>query len=91
MHRFIRKMPALIVLGLGLVLVGWGPYSLVANMQPPQPANGGQVHFLCPPNLAEWLGLGSDQDWHQSAAAVLVGGVAVSLAWVSLRQEAKAQ
>jgi hypothetical protein len=84
MRHLLRNAPALVVLGLGVMLIAWVPCSLGTSLLPPGVAKNDEGFRLCPPSLT---GLGSTADWQERAAAFVVGGAAVAFAWLNLRQQ----
>jgi hypothetical protein len=83
MLRTIQKLPAIIVLALGLILVMWGGYSFFKVVQP-QPNAGNESPRLCPPTIAELIGMDSAGDRLQGAVVAGIGGVAIWLLLQSL-------
>ena len=89
MRPFIQRLPAAIVLALGLVLVGWGAYSLF-RVTPAAPTAEGETPRLCPPTVAELLGVDSADERLQGLMVAGIGGVVILLAGYSLRHHEKA-
>ena len=79
MRALIQRLPAAIVLALGLVLVGRGGYSLF-RVTPAAPKAEGETPRLCPPTVAELLGVGSADGRPQGLVVAGVGGVVILLA-----------
>ena len=89
MRAFIQRVPAAIILALGVVIVGWGGYPLF-RVTPPAPKAEGETPRLCPPTVAELLGVDSADERLQGLAVAGIGGVVILLAGYSLRHNEKA-
>jgi len=89
MRHTFQKLPAAIVLALGLTLLVWGDYSAFRVRQP-EPRAENETPRFCPPTIAELFGVDSGSDRVQGLVVAGIGAVAIWLALHSLRQREEA-
>ena len=88
MLRFIRKLPALFVLVIGVIVVTWGAYAAFHLPQPPPATEYGVIH-LEPPTVGKLLGIEPDDGRVQGLVGIVVGSAAIALSVFVLRQESE--
>jgi hypothetical protein len=88
MRRIIQKLPAMLVLLIGTIVIVWGACVVFKRPQPEPAPQGGTTRFE-PPTIAEMIGIEPGGEKLQGLFAIGVGGVAVLLAVFVLRQEDK--